>query len=111
MPEPSFFWKQNDTTSPITRKLEDANGAAVNLTGATVKFLLRPINATTNKINAAATIVVAATGDVSYTPTGTDTNTAGLFIGEWQVTYAGGAVQTFPNGAYDLVLISPELGS
>lgn len=112
MPEPDFFWKQNDTTTAITRTLENAVGAADDLTGATIKFLMRPINGTTPKINAAATTVGSATlGNVSYTPTGTDTNTAGLYIAEWQVTYAGGAVQSFPNGGYDLILISPELGT
>jgi hypothetical protein len=112
MPEPNWFVKQNDTASAITRTLEDAAGAAVNLTGATVKFLMRPINGTTNKVSAAATIVGSATlGNVSYAWTGTNTDTAGLYIAEWQVTYAGGAIQSFPNGAYDLVLISAELGS
>jgi hypothetical protein len=112
MPEPDFFLTQNDTSSAIARTLEDENGVAIDLTGATVKFLLRPINGTTNKINAAATIVGAATlGNVSYAWTGTDTSTAGLFVGQWQVTYSNGKVQTFPNGAFDLVLISPDLGS
>ena len=54
LPEPNHFWKRNDTTSPITRTLEDAAGAAVNLTGATIKFLMRPINGTTNNGAASA---------------------------------------------------------
>ena len=92
-----FYIKQNDTRPAIAANLTDANAAAVNLTGATVKFSMRVEPAGTVKVNAAtATIDDAEAGQVSYNWTASDTNTADDYEAEFQVTFAGGAVQTFP---------------
>ena len=92
-----FYIKQNDTRPAIAANLTDANAAAVNLTGATVKFSMRVDPAGTVKVNAAtATIDDAEAGQVSYNWTASDTNTADDYEAEFQVTFAGGAVQTFP---------------
>ena len=92
-----FYIKQNDTRPAIAANLTDANAAAVNLTGATVKFSMRVEPAGTVKGNAAtATIDDAEAGQVSYNWTASDTNTADDYEAEFQVTFAGGAVQTFP---------------
>ena len=91
-----FYIKQNDTRPAIAANLTDANAAAVNLTGATVKFSMRVEPAGTVKVNAAtATIDDAEAGQVSYNWTASDTNTADDYEAEFQVTFAGGAVQTF----------------
>ena len=92
-----FYIKQNDTRPAIAANLTAANAAAVNLTGATVKFSMRVEPAGTVKVNAAtATIDDAEAGQVSYNWTASDTNTADDYEAECQVTFAGGAVQTFP---------------
>ena len=92
-----FYIKQNDTRPAIAANLTDANAAAVNLTGATVKFSMRVEPAGTVKVKAAtATIDDAEAGQVSYNWTASDTNTADDYEAEFQVTFAGGAVQTFP---------------
>ena len=92
-----FYIKQNDTRPAIAANLTDANAAAVNLTGATVKFSMRVEPAGTVKVSAAAaTIDDAEAGQVSYNWTASDTNTADDYEAEFQVTFAGGAVQTFP---------------
>jgi hypothetical protein len=92
-----FYIKQNDTRPAIAANLTDANAAAVNLTGATVKFSMRVEPAGTVKVSAAAaTIDDAEAGQVSYNWTASDTNTADDYEAEFQVTFVGGAVQTFP---------------
>ena len=92
-----FYIKQNDTRPAIIANLTDANDAAVNLTGATVKFNMRFDPAGSVKINAGgATIEDAEAGQVAYAWTTANTDTADDFEAEFQVTFAGVAVQTFP---------------
>lgn len=116
MPEPDFHWNQNDTSSSIDDTLLDDDGVAVDIQNATVKFQMRAISSLVAKINAAATNLQVGNGsdgskgDVRYSPGAADTNTAGLFIAKWQVTFSGGAVQTFPNDRFLYVAISQDIG-
>ena len=66
------------------------DGGAIDLTGATaVKFTM--YNSSDVKIDAVAgSIVTPASGIVSYTWTGTDTDTAGTYYGYFDVTLSGG---------------------
>lgn len=105
-----FFIKKNDTTPAITSTLQDADGNAVNLTGATVKFIMRKKGASSAKVDASATVVTPAEGTVSYTWVTANTDTAGDYEAEWQVTFAGGAVQTFPNSKHLKVSVVRDLG-
>lgn len=47
-------------------------------------------------------------GDVTYV-WGFPPGTANLYLAEWEVTYSGGLVQTFPNGGYVTVLVVRDL--
>jgi hypothetical protein len=92
-----FYIKQNDTRPAITANLTDANDAAVNLTGATVAFSMRVDPGGSVKVNASsASVTNAEAGQVSYSWTSGNTDTAADYEAEFQVTFAGGAVQTFP---------------
>ena len=66
------------------------DGSVIDITGATaVKFTM--YNSSETKINAVAGSVVDATsGQVSYTWTGTDTDTAGTYYAYFDVTLSGG---------------------
>ncbi len=115
MPEADFFLRVGDTTSIIRTTLEDSTGAAVNIQGATVRFRVAPINGSgTPVIDAAASNDQntdgsdGSKGKVSYAWGAGTTNTAGLFLADWRVTYSGGGIQTFPNDGYILVRVSPE---
>jgi hypothetical protein len=79
----------------LTATLTDAVGA-INLTGATVRFQMRAPGATTFKVDAAATVVSAAAGQVSYSWTGADTDTPGLYVAWFEVTYSGPAPLNAP---------------
>ena len=105
----AFNIKQNDTRPIISATLIDGDGSTVNLDGATVSFKMRKAGQTTAKVNASATVADAAKGKVTYTWSSSDTDTVGDFEGEFQVTYAGGGVQTFPNNKYIEIEITDDI--
>ena len=112
MPEETFYIKEGDTASFITRDLKDAFGAPVNVPGAAVKFSMRVKPAGTVKVDDEdAVIVTAGTGRVRYEWTAANTNTADEYEGEFQVTYANGKIQTFPNDGYIPVVITDDIES
>jgi len=108
---PDFYWKQGDTAPAIAEQLLDGLGAPVNLASATVKFMMWGQGGTAVKVNAAATITDAALGKVSYTPSATDTDTPGDYLVEWQVTFGGGAVETFPNSDWQKVRVKDDIAA
>ena len=97
---PDFAIKQGDVLPVLSDTLTYSDGTAVNLTGASVKFVMRSLIAIGTTTNTSATIVNATAGTVSYTFTTTDTATAGRYQGTWIVTFAGGQVQQFPTDGY-----------
>ena len=110
MPEETFYIKQNDTASFLTRDLKDAFGAPVNVTAAAVVFSMRVKPAGTVKVDEqGCTIVTAGIGRVRYEWTAANTNTADEYEGEFQVTYANGKIQTFPNDGYIPIVITDDL--
>ncbi len=106
--------KRGDTANAYQRTLEYAVGgnfAPIDLTGATVKFLMKPIGSgTVLKVNTAATIVTAAAGVVKHTWISTDVDTVGVFNIEWEITFGDGTVETIPGDVYEQVEIIADLG-
>lgn len=96
------------STRPIEARLQDGNGAALSMTGATVRFQMRKKSDAALKIDRAATIVDAPTAHVRLTPTAEDTDTVGNYIAEWRITYAGGDVLV-PEESYLTVKIWEDL--
>jgi hypothetical protein len=114
MPPPDFYLKAGDGASAISAVLTDDDGTAVSISGATVRFHMAPISgATAPLIDAAATNLQSGTtaniGQVEYDWAAGDTDTAGLYLAEWEVVFASGATQTYPNSGYALVQISDGL--
>ena len=106
----SFNIKQNDTSPALSVVVADSSGTAINITGASVIFKMRAVNSSSLKVNSSATITNASNG-VSYTFSASDTDTAGLFQGEFQVTFSGGAIETFPNSEYISINVLDDLDS
>ena len=114
MAEPDFTLRRGDSASRLQAVLTDSAGVAVTIEGATVLLKMAPIAGGTLTVAALATVdqvgVGTATdglmGSVHYDWQAADTANAGLFAGEWEVTFAGGAVETFPNGDPFLVHIT-----
>lgn len=72
--------------------LEDTitvDGGAFDLSGSTVVFKMRALSSSTLKVNAAAVVTGAAAGEVRYDWAALDVDTAGLFLGWWEVTTSG----------------------
>ena len=105
----TFYIKRNDTSPAMLATLQDANGDAVDMTAASVRFHLRPIGSQTVTVDEAATIVTALEGLVRYDWQASDTSTAGSYQAEFEVTYADTTVETFPNGGYIPVEIISDI--
>jgi hypothetical protein len=105
----TFYIKQNDTSPAMLATLQDAQGSGVDITGASVRFHMRPIGSAHVTVDAAATIVDAESGDVRYDWQADDTDTAGSYQAEFEVTYADASIETFPNNDYIRVDIISDI--
>lgn len=115
MPSPDYVIKTGDSGMSLTAVLEDATGTPVSISGATVRFLMRPIDLSTVTVNAAATnneSGASTYGHVAYAwPASGATIAAGHYLAEWQVSYPSGATVTYPNGGYTHIQIVGQISS
>jgi hypothetical protein len=105
----TFYIKQNDTSPAMLATLQDADGNAVDITSATVRFHMRPIGSTQVTIDQAVVIVTPLSGIVQYNWQASDTATVGSYQVEFEVTYADASVETFPNDGYIRVEITDDI--
>lgn len=101
-----FYIKQRDTAPAIRFALEPSS---IVLTGATVRFFMR--NRAGQVVVDAAALIVTATGTptVEYSWQPGDTAAAGLYEAEFQVTYADGKIETFPNVGYIQIRMEADI--
>ena len=102
------YVKEGDIGIPFAAVLKDNAGMPVDLTGASVDFVMALPN-TIPKVNADATIDDPTGGEVSYTSGVTDLDTVGTYWVEWEVTFSGGQIQRFPGDGYNQVAVRPNL--
>lgn len=108
--EADWQHKRGDRLPSLQTTLKDENGAAVNLTGTTVRFKMRAYGQSgTPKVDQPATTVDAVGGIVRYDWALVDVDTSGWFEAEWEVTYADGRKATFPTQGYDLGYLWPDV--
>ena len=109
-PSKTFKIKQNDTKPPLKVILRDSDGLPADVTGASVVFSMRGQPAGTTKVDKqSVTINDASAGDLQYDWASANTNTADVYEGEFQVTYADTRVQTFPNDGYILIDVKDDV--
>ncbi len=107
---PDITIKQHDTWPPLKATLSDSVGP-VNLTGATVKVILKDNNLISpTTIIGNCTLVDAANGKVAYTWTAPDTANVNTFNGEFEVTWGDSTITTFPNVGYFTLAMVADLG-
>lgn len=110
---PSFNLKEGDTSPAISYTLSPAT---VELTGATVVFNMTDMNGNPVVTRASATVTDVGDGTASGTPTveynwaSADTDTSGVYLAEFEVTYADSSVETFPNSDNITIVITEDLG-
>lgn len=104
----AFTIKQNDTSPALQATLKDYSEAAVSLVGATVRFHMKDLSGSI-VIDAAMTVTNASGGVVRYNWQAADTDTAGTYSAEFEVTYSDLSVETFPNTDNIAIVITPEL--
>lgn len=105
-----FTMKANDTLPSIAATLSrEDDPQELNLTGATVHFVMRGSNAASAKLDKLATIVNAEAGQVRYDWAGGDTQVPGEYRAEWEVTFSDGSRQTFPTRTYHTISILADL--
>lgn len=115
MADNTFTVGRGDLLPTITIAATYSDGTIVDLTSATSpKFIMRLSSAadgSTPKINATATVVSGPAGTLRYTWAGTDTDTAGTYTAEFEVTL-GGKKLTVPNRKRDkiIVIVSEDYG-
>lgn len=107
-----FVLKQGDTSPSLAITLMDAAGNPVDLTGASVRFHMKPIDSPTVKIDATATVTDAANGKVRYDWQTGDSDTLGFFQGEFEVTFSDGTVGSFPSdssASFIIIQVSKDI--
>ena len=105
----AFYIKKNDTSPTMRATLKDGNDVIVNLTGCSVRFHMRSVGEDTAKIDAAATLVNATGGVCQYQWATSDTDTLGSFEGEFEVTFQGGEIESFPNNKFIQIEITDDI--
>lgn len=104
-----FYIKQNDTSPALKVILKDSADVVIPVTGASVILHMRAKTTGTVKVSAAGEVVDGAAGIVQYEWAAGDTDTVGDYEAEFQVTFADGAIETFPNTDYIKVRVVEEI--
>lgn len=89
MSEQTLFWVA--ARNPSISDTITVDNVAVDLTGKTVRFKMRPVNSSTLKVDASVSNTPDATGAVRYDWLTVDVDTAGEFLVWWEVTTSGKA--------------------
>lgn len=101
-----FYIKQGDTSPSIQRSFDLAEGQT--LAGAVVRFKMM------NSLTLAVVVDDICSPDpanstATYNWQAADTAEHGYFQAEWEITFAGGQIETYPNYEFDEIVISPEI--
>lgn len=105
----AFYIKRNDTSPAILAQLVDGNDDPVLLTGATIRFHMKSVQKSTFILDEAASIDDEDNSIVRYDWDASDTEASGVYRAEFEVTYADGSIETFPNDGYISVIITDDL--
>ncbi len=103
----AYTIKQHDNFPDFVATVSDANGL-IDLTDATsVKLILKSDAVVIDGIMA---IDNAVGGGLSYEWAAGDTDVAGIYDGEIEITWSTGKIETVPNDSYFTVTIVADLG-
>lgn len=103
-------YKRGDTFPPLAVVLLDGTVATDLTAAASVRFLMADATSGTVIVDAAATITDAPTGAVSYLWSPGDLDIVGTYEAEFEVTWVGGGIQTFPSRRHLRIAVVSDLG-
>lgn len=104
---PDFFIAEGDTLPNLDAALFGGDQVEpVELTGSTVEFKMWQLGGTVEVLARAATLLDATEGRVRHAWQAGDTDTPGVYLGRFVVTYPSGDTQTFPNDRHIKIHIS-----
>ena len=107
-----FNIKRNDTLPSVSGTLLDPDGNAVNLTGATVKFIYRlSTEPRSAAVSGSVVLVDENNGVVRFDWTDGDTDVPGIYFAEFETTFGTGEVQTTPNTSNLILRIFDDVGT
>ncbi|WP_133260373.1 hypothetical protein [Rhodovulum sp. BSW8] len=107
----TFTIKRGDTSPGLEYQLPSYAAGSGLLTGASVRFLMRPYwDASAPLVIDAPATVQDADGIVRYAWAEGDTDTAGTYAAEVEITYADGAVETAPAAGWLMIRVTGEVG-
>ena len=106
-----FEIKRNDTKPYLAATLQDSVGSALDLTNtSSISFNLSTNdNQFTSVLSGACvTTGLSGAGTVEYQWQASDTNRSGLYLGEFEVTYADSSILTLPSDHSLVVKINED---
>ena len=99
--------KQGDRRPALEAELFSGD-VALNATGCTVTFAMRPYKQTTAATKKAASFVTSNPAVARYEWDALDTQVAGKHYAEFEVTYPDGKTMTFPGKGYLVVMVEAQ---
>lgn len=102
--------KQDQAGSRLRAQLLEPDGSPMDLTGATVRFLMRAPGSSALKVDGEGEIESAAEGRVAYVWQAADLDQLGRYEAEWEVQ-RGGAVIRVPGDSYVRIDVIPSVRS
>jgi len=102
-----FPYKVGDTAPAFRIQLQQATGLPQDLTGATARLLVKKPSG--KKLAGALTIEGGTEGWVNRSWLAGDLSEAGIYSAEVEVTFSGGAIQTYPAYGHIRLIVTEEL--
>lgn len=104
----TVYVKQNDTKPDLQVTVNDDNGDAIDVSGATIAFHMND-SINTSKVDSAGSIVTAASGIIKYVWQTGDLDTVGIYNAEFQITFSDSSILTTPSNGYLIIVVGAEL--
>lgn len=105
----TFHIKQGDSAPNLRAILKNPDGTAASLVGSTVRFSMRTSGGAVIVSRQPCALVDAPNGVVEYDWQDGDTDTGATHLGEFEVTYSDGSIETFPNDGFVRIMITKQI--
>jgi len=105
----TFYIKEDDTVPILQATLKNPDGSNVDLNGSEVDIRVTEARGGSNIVNDSVLVYNPSDGAIRYDFSNTDTSNCGRYRVEFEVTYGGGSVETYPNKGYHTLMIGRNM--